>query len=39
VAIEQIPSGNKDWNDALIQGKAKEIESDETIERTGGIKR
>ena len=39
VAIEQIPSGYKDWNDALIQGKAKEIESEETIERTGGIKR
>lgn len=39
VAIEQIPSGYKDWNDALIHGKAKEIESEETIERTGGIKR
>ena len=36
VAIEQIPSGYKDWNDALIKGKAKEIETEETIERTGG---
>ena len=39
VAIEQIPSGYKDWNDALIQGKAKDIETEETIERTGGMKR
>ena len=39
VAIEQTPSGYKDWNDALLQGNTKEMESEETIERTGGLKR
>ena len=39
VAIEQTPSGYKDWNDALLQGNTKEMESEETIERTGGMKR
>ena len=39
VAIEQTPSGYKDWNDALFQGNTKEMESEETIERTGGMKR
>ena len=39
VAIEEIPTGYKDWNDALIQGKSKDIETEETTERTGGIKR
>ena len=39
VAIEQTPSGYKDWNDALLQGNIKEMESEETIERTGGMKR
>lgn len=39
VTIEQTPAGTKDWNDALLREKTKEIESEETIERTGGIKR
>ena len=39
VAIEQTPAGSKDWNDALLRENTKEIESEETIERTGGIKR
>ena len=39
VAIEQTPSGYKDWNDTLLQGNTKEMESEETIERTGGMKR
>ena len=39
VAIEQTPSGYKDWNDALLQGNTKEMESEETIERIGGMKR
>lgn len=39
VAIEQTPAGTKDWNDALLQENANKIESEETIERTGGIKR
>ena len=39
VAIEQTPSGYKDWNDALVQGNTKEMESEETIERTGVMKR
>ena len=39
VAIEQTPSGYKDWNDALLQGNTKEMESEETIERTGVMKR
>ena len=39
VAIEQTPSGYKDWNDALLLGNTKEMESEETIERTGGLKR
>ena len=39
VAIDQTPSGYKDWNDALLQGNTKEMESEETIERTGGMKR
>ena len=39
VAIEQTPSGYKDWNDMLLQGNTKEMESEETIERTGGMKR
>lgn len=39
VAIEQTPSGTKDWNEALLQGNAKEIESEESIERSGRIKR
>ena len=39
VAIEQTPSGYKDWNDALLKGNTKEMESEETIERTGGLKR
>lgn len=39
VAIEQTPSGYKDWNDVLLQGNTKEMESEETIKRTGGMKR
>ena len=39
VAIEQTPAGSKDWNDALLRENTKEIESEESIERTGGIKR
>lgn len=39
IAIEQIPSGHKDWNEALLLEKAKEIVPEETTERTGGIKR
>ena len=39
VAIEQTPSGYKDWNDALLLGNTKEMESEESIERTGGMKR
>ena len=39
VAIEQTPSGYKDWNDALLLGNTKEMESEESVERTGGLKR
>ena len=39
VAIEQTPSGYKDWNDALFQGNTKDMEAEESIERTGGLKR
>ena len=39
LSIEKTPSGYKDWNDALLEGKTKEKESEATLERTGGIRR